>query len=180
MLNERYRRDRYRVTPAGALTTLYSFYSQTTSSGGCLDGDYPRTGLIQGTDGNFYGTTSLGGVSDQGTLFKISPNGSLATLYSFCADIFTCIDGGTASGLIQGSGGNFYGTTTGIDSKSHQGAVFALTPSGSGSVLYDFCNQPAQEMKAGVARPLTIAEAKRGLALALGVSSDAVEITIRG
>jgi len=50
---------------AGAVTTLYSFSSS--------DGTYPWAGLVQGTDGNFYGTTYLGGANNYGTVFKITP-----------------------------------------------------------------------------------------------------------
>src|SRR5208282_2859865 len=92
---------------SGTLTTLYSFCIQT----GCPDGSYPYAGLIQPTDGNFYGTTSSGGASNFGTVFKITPAGALTTLYSFCSQP-KCTDGYTPEGsLVQGSDGNFYGTT---------------------------------------------------------------------
>jgi len=70
----------FKITPSGTLTTLYSF--------GGADGTNPAAGLVQATDGNFYGTTSEGGASDNcsdgcGTIFEISPNGMLTTLYSF-------------------------------------------------------------------------------------------------
>ena len=58
------------------LTNLYSF------TGG-NDGGWPVTGLVQGSDGNFYGTTYEGGTHGCGTVFKISANGALTTLYSF-------------------------------------------------------------------------------------------------
>jgi len=45
------------MTPSGTLTTLYSFCAQS----GCADGETPQTGLVLGTDGNFYGTTYAGG-----------------------------------------------------------------------------------------------------------------------
>src|SRR5579871_5372491 len=71
----------FKITPTGALTTLYSFCPQTN----CPDGIGPNT-LVQGTDGNFYGTTQQGGANcyDCGTVFKITPMGTLTTLYSFC------------------------------------------------------------------------------------------------
>src|SRR5208282_6384104 len=86
------------------LTTLLSFDG--------ANGAYPfRTFLIQGTDGNFYGTTSGGGVYDQGTAFKVTPGGTLTTLYTFCSQI-NCTDGAEPdAGLVQGTNGNFYGTT---------------------------------------------------------------------
>jgi uncharacterized repeat protein (TIGR03803 family) len=92
----------FRITQAGSLTTLYSF----TGS----DGQYPEAGLVQGSDGNLYGTTYLGGTRGQGTIFKITPAGALATLHSFTNA--TNSDGiYPASGLVQGTDGNIYGTT---------------------------------------------------------------------
>jgi len=48
----------FKITPAGKLTTLYSFCSQTNNEGYCTDGNSP-TGLVQATNGNFYGTRNL-------------------------------------------------------------------------------------------------------------------------
>jgi uncharacterized repeat protein (TIGR03803 family) len=59
----------FEVTPAGKLTTLYSFCPQS----GCPDGDEPYSGLVQATNGNFYGTTSAGGEYSRGTVFEITP-----------------------------------------------------------------------------------------------------------
>jgi uncharacterized repeat protein (TIGR03803 family) len=67
---------------------------------------------VQGSDGYFYGTTENGGTNDSGTVFKISADGALTTLYSFILDT-NGNDGGAkpVDGLVQGSDGNFYGTT---------------------------------------------------------------------
>ena len=93
----------FKISATGALTTLYSF------TGG-NDGANPSAGLVQGSDGNFYGTTG-GGTNGAGTVFKISANGALTTLYSFTGGN----DGaGPYAGLVQGSDGNFYGTTNGF------------------------------------------------------------------
>ena len=111
----------YKITPSGTLTVLYAFCSQT----GCSDGGYPRASLVQGTDGNFYGTTSAGGANGQGTVFAITPGGSLTTLYAFCARS-GCADGATpVGGVIQASDGNFYGTTN-AGGTSGSGTVFRL------------------------------------------------------
>jgi uncharacterized repeat protein (TIGR03803 family) len=75
----------FTVTPKGTLTSLHSFDGS--------DGSSPLAGLVQGTDGNFYGTTSLGGLYDGGTVFKITPAGSLTTIYNFCSNPPTCTDG---------------------------------------------------------------------------------------
>src|SRR5208337_4050728 len=113
----------YKITPSGTLAVLYTFCSQT----GCTDGEYPKAGLVQATDGNFYGTTSAGGTHSQGTVFAITPSGSLSTLYSFCPQS-GCADGANpVAGVIQASDGNFYGTTYGGGS-NNSGTVFKLTP----------------------------------------------------
>ncbi len=97
----------FKITPAGALTTLYSFCSLAN----CADGLSPYAGLVQASDGNFYGTTFQGGAYSHGTVFKITPGGTLTTLHSFCA-LTNCVDGiGPYAGLVQASDGNFYGTT---------------------------------------------------------------------
>jgi len=113
----------FKITSSGTFTILYSLCSQS----GCPDGYSPRAGLVQGSDGNFYGTTFGGGAHNQGTIFAISPSGSLSTLYSFCSRS-GCADGTTpVGGVIQASDGNFYGTTyNGGDSNS--GTVFRFSP----------------------------------------------------
>ena len=132
----------FKITPAGTLTTLYSFCSQA----GCADGAQPYAGLIQGSDGNFYGTTGLGGLGGPvstfggGTVFEITPGGALTTLYSFCSQAI-CADGAQPyAGLLQASDGNFYGTTRG-GGANQWGTVFKLTPGGALTTLYSFCSQ---------------------------------------
>ena len=116
----------FKITPSGTLTVLYSFCSQAN----CTDGNYPKAALMQASDGNFYGTTSSGGVHNQGTVFTITPGGSLTTLYSFCAQT-GCADGTTPiAGVIQASNGNFYGTTYNGGS-NNSGTVFKLSVSHS-------------------------------------------------
>jgi uncharacterized repeat protein (TIGR03803 family) len=66
----------FRITPGGALTTLYSFCAQTS----CADGQDPVAGLVQAADGRLYGTTLLGGANGSGTVFEITPAGALAQL----------------------------------------------------------------------------------------------------
>jgi uncharacterized repeat protein (TIGR03803 family) len=126
----------FKITPGGALTTLYSFCSQS----GCTDGAQPVAGLVQGTDGNFYGTTFQGATKNAGTIFKITPGGALTTLHSFCSK-GGCSDGATPNaGLVQGTDGNFYGTTAQGGTK-YAGTIFKITPSGTLTTLHNFCSQ---------------------------------------
>ena len=104
----------FRITSAGALTTLYSFTGGT-------DGGGPEAGLVQGGDGNFYGTAFGEGAGGDGTVFQITPTGVLTTLYSFSG-----IDGADpAAALALDSAGNFYGTTYG-DGINNDGTIFKL------------------------------------------------------
>jgi uncharacterized repeat protein (TIGR03803 family) len=137
----------FEVTPAGQLTTLYNFCSQTN----CTDGANPIGGLVQGINGNFYGTTYGGGVIDStlcpdgcGTVFEIKPAGKLTTLYNFCSQT-NCTDGAhPVGGLVRATNGNFYGTTYGggvIDPTLcfyGCGTVFEITPAGKLTTLHDF------------------------------------------
>jgi uncharacterized repeat protein (TIGR03803 family) len=124
----------FQITPAGVLTTIYSFCSLP----GCSDGAFPVAGLTLGSDGNFYGTTL--GYTGGGTVFKVTPTGTLSTLYTFCS-LQGCTDGsGPMAPPIEGTDGNFYGTTFG-GGASGNGVVYKLTPSGTLTVLYSFCSQ---------------------------------------
>jgi len=138
----------FRITLGGAYTILYSFGA---SPG---DGAVPVAGLIQASDGNFYGTTASGGANhcfqipqsggNCGTVFRLTPAGVETVLYSFGT---SPSDGVTPSGsLLQGSDGNFYGTTVngGANACSSSGAtnncgtVFRITPGGVETVLHSF------------------------------------------
>jgi uncharacterized repeat protein (TIGR03803 family) len=129
----------FKITPTGTLTTLYSFCAQTH----CTDGSDPRGNLVQATDGNFYGTTELGGADTSdcdgygfGTVFRITPAGTLTTLHSFS---FT--DGAyPEGGLVQGNDGNFYGITYEGGMRGY-GTIFKITPTGALTTLYSFCAQ---------------------------------------
>jgi len=127
----------FEITRAGQLTTLYSFCPQAK----CPDGAYPFGGLVQATNGNFYGTTEDYGANGGGTVFEITGAGSLTTLYSFCAQT-NCTDGaGPLAGLVQSTDGNFYGTTVG-GGAHNDGTVFQITAAGKLTTLYSFCSQP--------------------------------------
>ena len=136
----------FKITPGGAFTLLYNFCSQPN----CTDGFYPLTTLVQGTDGNLYGTTAFGGSGHYcgispggcGTVFKITPTGTLTTLYSFCPGGDPCPDGAFPNGLVQATDGNFYGTSNGGGPVAFYGTLFRVTPSGTLTTLYSFCSQP--------------------------------------
>jgi uncharacterized repeat protein (TIGR03803 family) len=141
----------FKMSPTGALTTLYAFGTVTDATGDCLDGANP-TGLVQGSDGNFYGATTYGGSlftngngNGYGTVFKISTNGTLATLYSFTGSN----DGSwPVAGLVQGKDGNLYGTTecnnfvvTSFHLGTHvgPGTVFKIGTNGAWLFLWHDC-----------------------------------------
>jgi uncharacterized repeat protein (TIGR03803 family) len=130
----------FELTAGGKLTTLYSFCSQPECAG-----QIGALGLIQANNGNFYGATKNGGANGAGTVFEITPEGELTTLYTFCSQP-ECADGSQPNGVIQATDGNFYGTTSagGISPRPdcpHCGTVFELTPEGKLTTLYDFCSQ---------------------------------------
>jgi uncharacterized repeat protein (TIGR03803 family) len=120
----------FKITAGGTLTLLHSFNG--------ADGDNPNAGLVQATDGSLYGTTlGGGGANDSGTVFKITPGGTLTMLYSFCSQN-NCTDGAyPAADLLQATDGRFYGTTAqgGINGL---GTVFKITAAGKLTTLHSF------------------------------------------
>jgi uncharacterized repeat protein (TIGR03803 family) len=119
----------FKLTADGTLTTLHSFNN--------VDGDVPYAGLIQGADGNLFGTTVAGGAYGQGTVFKITPSGTLTVLHSFCSQS-GCPDGSGPDGaLVLGTDRNFYGTTSG-GGVNGQGTVFEISPGGTLTTLHSF------------------------------------------
>jgi len=136
----------YKITTAGAFTQLYSFCSQPS----CADGGLPYAGLVMTANGNFYGSTSYGGLTTQacdtgingcGTIFEITPTGGFTLLHTF-----TGPDGFSPyANMTLGSDGNLYGTTLYGGNQSAIGCsgigcgtVFKITPSGKFSLLYAF------------------------------------------
>lgn len=127
----------FRLTPAGNLTTLYQFQDNG-------DGALPMAGLIEGSDGDFYGATTFGGDANQdGTIFRISSTGTYTQLHLFSGGA----GGSHPTGpLVQGSDDDFYGITSdggdaacaasGLNARC--GTIFRITPSGDFAVLYSF------------------------------------------
>ena len=114
----------FQITPGGVLTTLLSFEGTFGDS----DGSYPQAALVQGTDGNFYGTASQGGTYGLGTIFRISPFAIVHT--------FQYLPHPRAA-LVQGSDGNFYGATANGAAKGC-GVVFQITPRGLLNSVHEF------------------------------------------
>ena len=107
----------FKLTPSGKLTILWNFQ-------GGNDGQSPYSGPIEGTDGNFYGTTYQGGTNTVGTIYQLTPSGKLTTIYQFDA-----IRGAFPIGpLVQATDGNLYGTTAGFG--FNYGTIFKIVPSG--------------------------------------------------
>jgi uncharacterized repeat protein (TIGR03803 family) len=142
----------FKITAASnSLTTLHSF-NQTNNF-------YPDAGLVQGSDGNLYGTTTGGGDRSSGTVFKITPSGTLTTIYNFCSRV-GCTDGWyPIAGLVQASDGNFYGTTTygggggttlGCGGEYGCGTVFRITPGGRLTTLHSFAQTDGSFPYAGL------------------------------
>lgn len=148
----------FRMSVAGALTTLHSFNSH--------DGANPFAALFQGTDRNFYGTTLAGGangfcnfegLSGCGTVFKISPAGALTTLHSFDGN-----DGANPfAALIEAADGNFYGTTfdgalygggfcAGGAARGTCGVIFKITSAGAFGTLHRFSGIEGGSPEAGL------------------------------
>jgi uncharacterized repeat protein (TIGR03803 family) len=152
----------FEITPAGVLATIYSFCAQPN----CTDGKYPEGPLLQGMDGNFYGTTGEGGAHGYGTIYKLTPTGTLTTLYNFCSQS-NCADGsGPSAGVIQDAGGNLYGTTV-IGGENRNcvledvgytgcGTVYKLSPSGVLTTLYTFCSLSNCDDGSSPRGPLTL------------------------
>jgi len=132
----------FKVTPAGSGSILYTF-DQT-------HGAAPTGSLVEGTDGNFYGITSSGGTGTNctggcGTIFKITPQGALTSLYSF-----NLTDAATPGSLILGADGNLYGTAASGGPGGYCpsedpalilkgcGIVFKITPAGALTTVYEF------------------------------------------
>lgn len=119
----------FKLTPGGAEEVLH-FFSGTS------DGGAPTGGLVQSSDGSFYGTTDADGLTGDccGTVFKAILAGDEMVLYSFPDG---AIEGSIPSSLVQGTDGNFYGTTL-IGGSSADGTVFETTPAGATTVLHSF------------------------------------------
>lgn len=115
------------------LTTITNFSMAAASNPGPL---------VQGFDGDFYGVTSSGSQYSRGTIFKVTPSGTLTILYTFCSQI-NCPDGDQPIGsLLQTPEGYFYGVTSIGGANGQGGTIFRISPQGEFTTLYSFCSQP--------------------------------------
>lgn len=121
----------FAINPDGSgFSTIYAFGRNTTDGGAS-----PRGGLVQGSDGTLYGTTSAGGQYGQGSAFKLTLGGTFTVLHTF---------GATGDGksphaeLLLASDGRLYGTAASGGSKE-AGLVFSVGTDGSGyTVIHTF------------------------------------------
>jgi uncharacterized repeat protein (TIGR03803 family) len=112
---------------SGEVLTALASFNRT-------NGATPLAGLVQRANGNFYGTTQSGGVSNVGTIFSITPSGVLTTLYS-CQSIGTNNVSSLFGTLTEASDGSYFGTGnaggfTNAQYPSGPGAVFRITTNG--------------------------------------------------
>ncbi len=125
----------FKMTPAGVLTVLYTFTGEP-------DGASPEAGVILGKDGNFYGTTEYGGISDgyfgSGTIFKVTPSGKETILYKFSGSDYSVHP---MARLLQATDGNFYGVNSGCNEFGCGNVntdIFKMTPTGTLTVVEEF------------------------------------------
>lgn len=112
----------FQISSQGTVFTLHSFDGS--------DGLNPL-GLMQASNGDFYGTTSAGGSGSGGTIFRMTPTGTLTTLYNF--EDFNY----PTAGMVEGTGGNFYGTTIATASDAY-GTIYKMTADGAVTTLHSF------------------------------------------
>jgi uncharacterized repeat protein (TIGR03803 family) len=119
----------FKVTPKGIVTTLHNFDG--------THGQEPARGIIQGSDGNFYGTTAGGGINGGGVAFKLTPQGAITVLHNFPDPDYPNDGRDVYAGLVQATDGNFYGVTF-YGGSAGDGIVFKMSPGGAYSILYNF------------------------------------------
>ena len=114
----------FRVSPGGVFASLYSFTNAD-------DGRGPSAALALGADGNLYGTTALNVTNNDGTVFQVTPNGAVTTIFRFPVNLEASFPGG----LTLGADGSFYGTTQYGQYGSGYGTIFKLTPTAGQPVI---------------------------------------------
>ncbi len=129
----------FKVTLGGTLTTLTNF--------NFTNGAEPYAGVVQGNDGNFYGTTQLGGTNgNNGTLYRITTNGTLTTMV-----YFNLTNGGSPyAPLLLAADGNFYGTTASGTAGTNDGTIFKFSTNSGLTTLAAFNGTDGEAPYAGL------------------------------
>jgi uncharacterized repeat protein (TIGR03803 family) len=123
----------YRLTKDGVFTLLHNF------GGAPFDGANPQDGLILGSDGNFYGTTRAGGNNNVGTVFRMTPEGTVTILHNFGLNQVPTGGARPPAKLIEARDGLFYGVTGfNPDSIGDYGTVFRISKDGNFQVIHRF------------------------------------------
>src|SRR5580704_12983808 len=134
----------FKITLAGKESLVYTF--QPNADGGYLDGEGPDANLIQGSNGDFYGTTEEGGSANEGTIFSLTESGTETVLYSFPNQT----DGAYPSlPLTQAPNGLLFGAATDCAGGGcSQAGLFDITTKGAYKSVYLYplvcsnCGQP--------------------------------------
>jgi uncharacterized repeat protein (TIGR03803 family) len=135
----------FELNSSGGITILHSFGDSSVAN----DGLNPTAGLVQGLDGNLYGTTPMGGTAGEGTVFEVTAQG-IKILHSF-GDGSVFHEGASPQvGLVQDARGNFYGTTY-SGGTSNQGTVYKIDSLGNVSILYSFSQATSVSFSSGTA-----------------------------
>jgi uncharacterized repeat protein (TIGR03803 family) len=121
------------ISPGGGETVLYSFGTNPN------DGFYPYGGVVLDKAGNLYGTTSIGGTSNRGTVFKVSPAGDESILHNFGGGADGC---NPDAGVVIGKKNDLYGTTPACGANNY-GVVFEVTQNGVATTLHTFSSNGA-------------------------------------
>ena len=127
----------FKMTSAGVVTLLHKFAGDPT------EGATPGAGVILGKDGNFYGVTRFGGSSNVGTIFKITPSGTVTVLYNFATTDYANYP---EVPLLQATDGNFYGAANSCNQFNGclNQDIYKMTPSGTLTVMEEFTGSNGQ------------------------------------
>ena len=126
----------FKLSTAGALTTLHSFSDDDDPTQGNSDGSQPNASPTIGSDGSIYGTTSLGGTTDGGVIYKVTPDGTYSVLHEFTGNQSTADGLAPVDPMVFGNDGNLYGVASG--GAQSGGCVFQISPAGAYKTLYSF------------------------------------------
>ena len=126
----------FRMSGDGEVTILHRLnerpWRSTWTNADELEGRHSSNPLLEGTDGNFYGTTAEAGKNGQGTIFRMTPRGELTVLYDFKNE------GSLVGGLVNGGDGNVYGITSGVNRTPNRGTILRITSKGEVTAILIF------------------------------------------